>query len=220
MTKKIAVIGLGVLGRNLARFLTENGAEVIAIDSSMENIEEIKDRVAVAVCMDATSERALIAQEMHTIDTAIVCIGENFESNILATVLLKKLGVKKVIARASKEVEFQILTEIGADEIINPEKDIAKEMALRLTASSVLDLIPLNSALQAVTMLAPPLFHGKSLSELALRNRHGINIIAIYESEDIEKTCDPFPTPNTIIRKGNVLLLVGKNDDVKKLSQL
>ncbi len=220
MSKKFAVIGLGILGHSLAKKLSEHGAEVIAIDSDMDRVDEIKDHVTAAVCLNATNERALKAQDVKDVDVAIVCIGEAFEANILATVLLKKIGVKKVITRASSEVERQILREIGADDLIYPEEDLAGELAVRLTAKSLLDLIPLSSHLAAAKIKPPKSFVNHSLLELQLRSKYSINVIAIYEAGTEEDSEYIFPTPETEIKEGQTLLIIGTKDDVDKIVNL
>ncbi|MDX9753646.1 MAG: TrkA family potassium uptake protein [bacterium] len=218
MAKKIAIIGLGVFGRSLCHHLMELGTEVIAIDTDRDRIEDIKDQVTIAVQLDATNERALIAQDIQDVDAAVVCIGEDFESNILATVLMKRLGVKQVIARASREIEEVILREVGANEQIFPERDMAKEMAMRLSSSSLLDYMELSESLHAAKLRAPKAFWGKSLIDLSLRSQYGINIIAIYTGEKEAETEDPFPKPDTIIRADHLLLVVGKTEDIDRLA--
>ncbi|MBN2325695.1 MAG: TrkA family potassium uptake protein [Candidatus Omnitrophica bacterium] len=220
MSKKFVVIGLGILGRNLASILASRGAEVIAIDSEMTQVEEIKDRVTYAVAMDATNEKALKAQDIADVDAAVVCIGENFQANLLTTVLLKKMGVKMVIARASNPIERQILTELGADELIYPEEDLARELSVRLMADSILDMFPLSAGLGAARLKAPQPFWNKSLMELNLRAEYGINIIAIYDPEQMEKTHDPFPVPTDVIKEGDVLMVVGRREAIEKLAQM
>ncbi|MEW6235884.1 MAG: TrkA family potassium uptake protein [Candidatus Omnitrophota bacterium] len=220
MKKKIAVIGLGTLGRNLSMFLAERGAEVLSIDSDIDRVEEIKNHVAVAVCLNATNEKALAAQGLEDMDAAIVCIGEDFESNLLATVLLKKMGVKHVITRAARPIERQILLEIGADELVYPEQDLARQLAVRLTAKSLIDLIPLSATLEAARIKAPQSICSKKLADLNLRSKYGINVIAIYDSGEGGKTDNPFPTPETIIQEGQTLLVIGHKDSIDRLADL
>lgn len=218
MSKKFVVIGLGILGRNLATILASRGAEVIAIDSNMELVEEIKDRVTFAVAMDSTNERALKAQDIADVDAAVVCIGENFQDNLLTTVLLKKMGVQHVITRASNPIERQILSELGADELIYPEEDLARELSVRLMADSILDMFPLSPSLGAARLKAPKSFLNKKLIDLNLRQAYGINVIAIYDAELMEKTDDPFPNPTDLIKEGDVLLIVGRRESIEKIA--
>ena len=220
MNKKIAVIGLGSLGRNLALSLTERGAEVLAIDQDIERVDEIKNRVTIAVRLNVTNEKALAAQGVSDMDAAVVCIGENFESNLLATVLLKKLGVKHVITRAARPIEQQILKEIGADELISPEEDLARQLATRLTADSLLDLIPISATLDAAKIKVPKSFQGQTLKDLRLRPKYGINLIAIYNPGADDETKHLFPNAETILREGQILLIVGPKENVVRFGEL
>ncbi len=220
MKKKIAVIGLGILGRNLALFLAERGAEVIAIDSNMEPVEEIKDNVTVAVQLNSTSEKALAAQDISEVDVAVVCIGDNFQANLLTTVILKKLGVKRVITRASNPLERSILQEIGADELVYPEEDLAKELAVRLTAVSIKDLLSLGVNLAIAKIRPPRAICGKTLADLHLRKFYGVNVAAIYNSEDEQATENPFPNPDHVIVENELLLVIGRKEDLIRFAEL
>ena len=217
MVEHIAVIGLG---SRLARLLEERGAEVIAIDSEMDKIEEIKDVVSVAVCLNACNERSLRAQELQEVNAAVVCIGEDFQSNLLATVLLKKIGVKRVISRAANAIERQILKEVGADEVIIPEEEMAREISTRLTSKSILDMIPVSANLSAVRIKAPKAFWGHTLAELQLRSNYGINIIAIFRENQEDLGEDPFPKPETRIEAGHSLLVIGYQEKLALLEKL
>ncbi|HET6429548.1 MAG TPA: TrkA family potassium uptake protein, partial [Phycisphaerae bacterium] len=121
-----AVIGLGRFGYRLSTLLAEGGAEVIAIDSRRDLVESIRDRVTVAVCLDTTDEEALRAQGVDRVNVAVVGIGDDFEANALATVILKQIGVPRVISRATTTIRAQILSRIGADDVVNPERESAE----------------------------------------------------------------------------------------------
>lgn len=220
MTRQIAVIGLGTFGNQLARLLAAREAEVIAIDSDMARVEDIKDSVDAAVCLNANQERALRAQGLGDVDAAVVCIGEDFQSNLLATVLLKKIGVPRVISRASNAIERMILKEVGADDVIIPEEEVAKELATRLTSDSILDLIKVSSNLSAVKLKAPKAFWGKSIKELDVRKKYHINIIAVFKHDLDDFMEDPFPNPDQVIGDGHHLLVVARNEDLEKLEAL
>jgi len=220
MKKKIVVIGLGVLGRNMAVLLESRGAEVIAVDSDMGPVDEIKDKVTMAVALDSTNEKALLALDISDVDAAVVCIGENFQANLLTTVLLKKMKVKYVITRAVNPIEKQILRELGADELIYPEEDLARELSVRLTSNSLLDLVSLGPNLEAANLKAPAAFLNKKLSELNLRVEYGINIISIYRPEDIQETVNPFPKPDHVFKEDEIILVVGSNEDIARITEL
>lgn len=221
MSKKIVVIGLGTLGRSLALQLADNGAEVIAIDSDMERVDELKDQVTVAVCMNSTNERALKAQNLEMVDMAVVCIGDNLQANLLTVMLLKKIGVRHIIARVSSELERDIMREIGAHEMIFPEDDLARELAPRLTSETILDLIPLTPGMSAIRLRPPPSFIGKTLVDLSLRSKYKVNVVAILNQvgEDGEQE-EIIPFPDIRITESQELLLIGHKDDIARLGRV
>ncbi len=205
---------------NLARLLAEQDADVIAIDINMDRIEEIKDHVTVAVCMNATQERALRAQDLSEVDIGVVCIGENFQANLLSTVLLKKIGAKQVITRASTSIEREILKEVGADNVIFPEEDLARQLATRLTTDNILKIFNLGSELEVAQVKAPESLWGKSILEANLRTRYGINIIAVHEEGKTTDKQDPFPTPDTVIEKNHILLVAGRSKAISRFLKI
>lgn len=217
---RVAVIGLGRFGSTLARALAEAGHEVIAIDSSAELVEEIQDAVALAVRLDATEERSLLAQGIDKVDVAIVSIGEEFEGNTLVTVLLKKLRVKKVIARAQTQMRARILELVGADEIIRPEEESALRLANRLTNPSIVSYVELSAGHSLLQVEAPRRLYGRTLAELDLRRKYRLNIIAIKrQSESAEGGYEVIdvPAPNDQVKQGDILLIVGSDENLKKL---
>ena len=218
--KKIAVIGLGTLGRNLALQLAKIGSEVIAIDSDMERIDEIKDRVTVAVCMNSTNERALRSQNLSMVDRAVVCIGDNLQANILTVVLLKKIGVRHIIARISSDLERDILREIGAHELVFPEEKMARDLAVRLSSDTILELIPLTPRMTAVRMKPPASFLGKTLAELGVRTNYRVNVVAIQKVNQDGEQEEVIPFPDVKITDQQLLLIVGNANDIKKLARV
>lgn len=217
MARRFAVIGLGRLGSHLARSLAKRGAEVIAIDRDMRAVEAIKDQVTLAVRLDSVDEEALRAQGLDKVDAVIVAIGEDFESNVLTVALLKKLGVKQVIARASSEIQKQILSLVGADKVFFPEADTADRLAQLLISPSILDYIPLTDGQSVAQVNAPESFHGKTIAELKIRTRYGVYVIAVKRSD--EKEITEMPPPDFVIKRGDVLVVVGANEDIEKLSK-
>lgn len=132
MTKSYAVLGLGGFGMNVARTLAEAGMEVLAIDSNIENVNEIANDVTYAVQMDVTNEQALRSLELEKFDGAVVAIGEDLESTVMATILLKEIGVPYVVAKAEKKIHKTILEKIGADKVVQPEREMGIRLGKRL----------------------------------------------------------------------------------------
>jgi len=216
---RAAVVGLGRFGLTLAKSLAEAGHEVIAIDSDPVIIEEIQDSVTLAVRMDATDEAALLAQGVDKVDVAIVSIGEGFEANTLVTVILKKLRVRKVVARAQTAMRARILELVGADEIISPEEESAIRLANRLTNPHIMSYIELSAGHSLVQIEAPRKFIGSSLASLDLRKKARVNIIAIRRPSQAEGGYDVIdvPGPDDVIQMGDVLVIVGADENLKKL---
>ena len=222
---RYAVIGLGRFGRTLAELLAEAGQDVIAIDKDPDLVDELKDKVPLAVTLDAMDEDALLSQGLDKCDAVIVGIGENFEANQLATVLSKKIGVKRVITRATSPIQAKILSLVGADEVIRPEEESASRLARRLTKPNVRSYLELGEDHTLIELEAPKKFHGKTIGELDLRRKHGVNLVALKrlvpsreEEGAFDEIVNYVPTGDDIIRPGDRLVLVGKDDKVEEIS--
>ncbi|OGB66023.1 MAG: hypothetical protein A2Y94_14595 [Caldithrix sp. RBG_13_44_9] len=222
---KFAILGLGTFGSSLAQALTEKGAEVIAVDRQMERVEEIQDYVSVAVKLDSTDENALKAQGIHEVDVAIVCIGEDFESNLLTSVLLKQLGVPIVVTRATKPIEEKILKAVGIDRVVLPEQEIGEKLAYALMHPNFKEIFFMGGQISVVEFKAPEKFVGKTLEEIQLRGKYGLNLVTIQRKREekdkkgkINSRIDIImPTAQTTIEKEDSLVLVGKKEDINKM---
>ena len=219
---KFAVIGLGRFGYKLALTLAKEGGEVIAVDSRPEPVDDIKDEVAVALCLDATDEEVLKLQGIDKVDVAIVCIGEKFEACVLVTALLKQMGVPRVYSRVSEGIQSRILELVGADQIVHPEEDMALKLGQSLMIKNIVDLIPISHEHNIAEVKAPRAFWDRSLKELHLRSNYRINIIVIKQRDGTGEGAiiDSLPGPDTIIRRDHNLLIIGKEDDIKDVARL
>lgn len=223
---KFLIIGLGIFGRELAVSLIEKGAEVIAVDQRMELVEEIQDQVTYAIRLDAMDEKALGSIGVEDIDVGVVCIGENFESNLLAAVHLKKLGVKTVIARSSNPTQEKILKAVGVDLVITPEMEAAERLSYRLMHQGLLDITYIGGETVAAKIKVPEIFIGKTPAELELRSKYGVNLIAIHspqkskEGGELPPIINNNPDAKTVFKEDDVLVLIGRNRDLQKLSKL
>jgi trk system potassium uptake protein len=177
--RSFAIIGLGRFGSRLASNLAAAGAEVIAIDRDLSVVENIKDRVGFALAIDASDEQALRAHGVHKVDAAILGMGSNFEATLLATVLLKEMGVPLVIARSTTALRGQVLTRIGADAVVNPEDETADRWGQRLINPHFLNQIEFHEGYSIVEVATPARWHGKTLAELDLRAKYGLHVVAI-----------------------------------------
>jgi len=221
-THRFAVIGLGRFGARLARGLAKAGAEVIAVDRHQGRIEDVRDSVTIAVALDATDEKALVAQGLDKVDVAVVGIGTDFEAGALATAVLKQLGVPRVISRATTRTRGRILSRIGADDIVNPEAETADRWCRRLVMPQVMEAIDLGQAHSLAQIRAPFSWVGKTLEQLNIRKKFKVNVVAIRRLlPDQAKGAADYgidtPMPDSRIETGDLLLLVGSNQAIESL---
>ena len=210
MKKQFAVIGLGNFGFYLASGLFQKGHEVLGIDINPRQVQEIRDQVSRAVIADATDPQALRELELEKMDAVVVSIGSILNSSILATLNVKDMGVKRVVAKAVSDSHGRILQKIGADEIYFPEKDIALTAAQRLDNPNVLDYLPLMEG-YSIAQLAPPReFIGKTLIELDLINKYGIQVVAVKEL--VPENVVLIPTGRYLVKDSDILILLGPDD--------
>ncbi|HIE32962.1 MAG TPA: TrkA family potassium uptake protein [Thermodesulfobacteriaceae bacterium] len=212
MTKKrFGIIGLGRFGSYLARTLAEQGQEVICIDRSEKAVEEISPLVAQAVVADATKKETLEHLGFHKIDTAIVAIGALAQS-VLVTLFLKELKTPYIIAKALNEEGAKILSLIGADRVIIPEKDSAVRLARSLVMPNLLDFLPLLPDFYIAEVYPPADFVGKTLKELDLRKRYRVYVIGIKRA--FSDKIQLLPPADYVIEKDDLLYLVGQKKDL------
>ena len=215
---KFLVIGLGSFGSHVAKTLYEKGNEVLAIDKDEKRIEDIKTSVSRAVSMDAANKENLQAMGIQDMDVVIVSSGPDMESSILTTLFLHEIGAKRIVAKALTEDHAKILRAIGATQVIFPEKDMAIRTALKLSSPNMLEFLPLISGVIIEEIAAPERFIGKSLKELDLRNKYGIQVIAIKELIP-EKTLF-IPRADFVIKDSDVLVIMGEEKQLAKINFL
>lgn len=217
---KFAVIGLGEFGRAAALGLASNGVEVIAVDSRMDEVEAVKDEVALAVCLDASHEDAMLSHGIGEVDVLVAAIGSNFEAQVLVVVHAKSAGIKKIIARATTPDHFRVLKAVGADEVFNPEQEAARWMVQRLLIRDITNYFELAEGFSIVEVAAPAGIVGKTLEDLQLRRRFRLNLVAIKKmttsptGDKIVDRFNPVPLPSDIIQKDDTLALVGSVIDL------
>jgi len=218
--KRFAVIGLGLLGRTVARELSLRGAEVIAIDLEQELVDAVAEHVALAVRLDSTSRDALLSQGIDQVDAALVAIGENFQAAVLTTALLKEFGVPRVISRAVTEEEARILKLVNADEVVLVEEWVARKLSQSIMSPSLMDLVELGPGLSLGRIRASQEMWGKSLAALKFRQRYGLSVVAVIkaptEGQEVPETF--MPEPSTTIEQGDVLLVEGEDDAIERLA--
>ena len=216
MPKQFAVIGLGNFGFYLASALFQKGHEVLGIDAAARQVQEIRDQISRAVIADATDPQALKELELEKMDAVVISIGSVLNNSILATLNVKDLGVKRVVAKAVSEAHGRILRKIGADEIYFPEKDLALTAARRLDNPNVLDYLPFMEGYSIVELAPPTAFIGKSLVELDLINRFGIQVVAVKEL--VPENVVMIPTGRFLVKDSDILVILGPDPALARLT--
>jgi trk system potassium uptake protein TrkA len=215
--KQFAVIGLGNFGYYLATRLHEKGHDVLAVDLDPKRIQEIKDHVGQAIVADATDQEAMLSLGLRQMDAVIVCIGTSLNQSILATLLMKEIGVKTVLAKAIQEPHGRILEKIGADEVLFPEKDLALHLAERLHNPNVLTYLPLTEGYSILELAPPNDWIGKSLAELNLIARFGIQVLAVKEF--VPERVTNIPGAGFVVKDSDLLIVMGPNKALEQLQQ-
>jgi trk system potassium uptake protein TrkA len=214
-SRQYAVIGLGRFGVSVAKTLHQLGYEVLAVDADEEMTQKFSDEVTHVLQADTTDENSLKAMGIRNYDVVIVAIGDDVQANIVTTLLLKEMGVPRIVAKARNELHGKILEKIGADKVIYPERDMGQRVAHNLVSSNVLDYIELSSNLSLVEVKTPSAYVGKSLAQADLRARFGVNVVAMKRSEQIIVP----PLPSEVMQTEDILIIVGSIEGVQRLEE-
>lgn len=216
--KQFVVIGLGNFGSYLAKSLYEKGHEVLAIDLNEKLVQSIMEDVNQAVVGDTTDIKVLESLGIKKIDAAIVCIGSVMEASILTTLNLKDMGIQRIVAKALSETHSRLLYKVGASEVFFPEKDLALSLAERLHSPNILEYMPFLKDYSIVELSPPKNFIGKSLKELDLINKFGIQIIAIKEL--IPDRLNMVPKGSFIIKDSDIMIILGPKESLERLEKI
>ena len=210
------IIGLGRFGTSLAMSLTAYDHDVLAIDSNIKRVQQLSHMLPHVVQLDATDIDALREVGAESFDTGVVCIGTDFEANVLATTTLQKLGVRRVITKARTITQQDILQKVGADEVILPEHEAGVRLARRLAAIDFVDFMELTQNTGVVEIVAPTYLIGKSLKEAEIRQQYGVAVVAIKRSDNEVLIS---PSADEVIRQDDILVVLGRTADCEKLRQ-
>ncbi len=213
--KQFIVVGLGRFGSSVAITLANKDYDVLAIDTDEEKVQEISSEVTHAVQVDATDEEALKTLGVGNFDIAIVSIGENIHGNILATLILKELGVRHVVVKAQDRLHGKLLRKIGADKVVYPERDMGVRVANNLVSANVLDYIELASDYSIAELVASDRLDSKSLKDLHLRKDFGVNVIAIKTEEGVNLSINA----TDIVHSGDILVVMGPEEGLQRLKE-
>lgn len=221
---KYIVVGLGSFGAALAEKLTENGNEVIGIDTNMDKVDNYKERISHTICMDATDEFTVQGLPLRETDMVVIAIGENKGANVMATALFKNLQVKRLISRAIDSLHEKVLHAIGVDEIVHPEEESAERWAKKLCLKDVVDSFELSDEYSIVEVKVPAKFHGKTIREINIRKNYNLLVLTTIanaeEKSIVGKTRNVIKVkgvanPNDQLNKDDILVVYGDNDDIK-----
>ncbi len=213
--KTFAVIGAGRFGSSLARTLYELGHEVMIMDSNDEIIQSVSEHVTHAVVVDVMDEAALRELGLSNFDVVIVAIGSDTEASIMATIMAKELGAKKVISKATSDFQGKVLRKVGADRVIFPERDMGIRVAHNLVSTNVLEFIELSPDYGIIEITALSTWVGLSLAQIDLPSKHKLNVIAIKNKEYI----DIAPSSDVIIQNDDSLVIVASTTTITKLEK-
>jgi trk system potassium uptake protein len=213
--QEFVVIGLGRFGTSVATTLMEHGSSVLAIDADKDRVQHLSTVLPYVVQLDATNIDALRQVGVENFDTGLVCIGTDFESNLLATVLLRQLGVKRVITKARTRTQREILLKVGADEVILPEHEAGIRLGRKLSAGHLVDYLEVSKEVGVVEILAPPSLWGHTLSESSLRQRYGLTVMAVHRGDELFVS----PSANFRVEDRDILVVMGRIEDAERLRQ-
>lgn len=213
---EFAVIGLGRFGSSLALTLSGRGYSVLGIDRDRTIVQRISEQCTQAVALDATDEAALREVDIGVYDTVVVAIGANFEANLLTTVSLKTIGVRRVISKALTEQQRTILLRIGADRVVLPEHEAGRRLAQELVAPGILDHLKLGDSHSVVELQVPPSLARRTIFDAALRKHFGVTILAVKRGDNVIIS----PPADYVLAEEDLLVIIGANDKIANLHDL
>ena len=213
--KTFCVIGMNRFGQTLALTLAKNKKQVMIIDENAEIVGAMADFVTDAVVGDPKNEEVLVSAGAADYDCTIVCYSGEIDDSILITLLLKDIGASYVVARAQSDLHMRILTKVGADRVVYPEKDMGERLANTLTRNNVMEYIELSDDCSIVEIKVPAKWVGRSLAELDVRRKYQVTIIAIGSQEG---KVDVSPDPNTLLDKDMTVTVIGLKKNIERIS--
>jgi len=212
---QFVIIGLGRFGSSLGRELVRLGYEVLGVDRDEEKVQELASVLTHTIMADATEEEVLRSVGARNFDCGVVAIGDDIQASILATILLKELGVKKVVAKAVSDLHGRVLERMGVDRIIYPERDMGVRVAHQLVSPNLLDYIELSKKYTIAEVAVPQCWSGKSLEDVDLRGKFGCSIVAINKPKGIIIA----PAAKDILSSEDVMVLIGTNDQIEQCQE-
>lgn len=212
--KSVLVIGMGRFGRHLASKMLELGNDVMVVDKNPELIEQVSVVFTDSQIADCTNAGVIKSLGVENYDICFVAIGDDFQSSLVVTSLLKKNGAKHVVAKSKRDIQAEILKQIGADEVVYPERQIAEKLAVRYNAKNIFDYVELTSEYSIYEIPLIPDWAGRTIASVNVRRKYSVNIIAMKSGNSLY----PVPGPDYVFQPGDHMVVIGRSTDVFKLS--
>lgn len=212
--KSVLVIGMGRFGRHLAAKLQELGNEVMVVDKDEKIIEALDEKYTDCTIGDCTNRQVVESLGVENFDICFVTIGDDFQASLVITSLLKQANARLVVAKTKQDIQAQLLKQIGADEIVYPEREIAEKLAIRYNADNIFDFIPLTGEYAIYEIPILPVWEGHTIAEINVRKKYSISIVAVKNESGLR----PLPAPDYVFNKGEHMIVIGRSADVLKLS--
>jgi len=215
MAKEFLVIGAGRFGSSVARTLYRQGYDVMVVDKDEALIQQISGEITNAVKADATSEASLNALGIKDFDAVVIAIGDDIQASIMAAILVVEMGAKKTLAKAQNEIQGKVLSKIGINKVVFPERDMGQKLAHSLIAPTIIDMIELSDYYSVVEVSAPEEMIGQTLLKLNLRARYGVSVIALRRNNGGQTIISP--VAEDLIEADDIIVAIGENKQLKKL---
>lgn len=207
-----AVLGLGRYGLAVAKELAENGADVLAVDNNEELVNDVVTELPLCKCADVSDPEVIKQLGISNIDIVIIAVSGNLETSVMATTLCKEAGVKNIIVKCSNEMHAKILTRVGADRVVLPEKESGVRLAKALLKAGLVDLVELTKNVSLVEIDVRPEWVGRTLADLNLRKKYSMNVIAIQNNNDVTTSIDP----NVPLEESMKMIVVADKNKLEK----
>lgn len=212
--KSILIIGLGRFGRHMAQKFIENGHEVLGIDSNEERADAAVGQIQQILIGDATDERFMESLGIRNFDLAVIAVGENFQTVLEITVLLKDLGCKYIVARATRDVHKKLLLRNGADYVSYAEREVAERLAIKFGADSIFDYVELTPEIGIYEIAVPEKWKGKNMIELSIRSRYQVSVLATKKKDKIY----PLPVPTHVFEENESIMVMGTAEAIRHIT--
>lgn len=214
--KQFMIIGLGQFGKSLVSTLHNSNVDLLVIDRDITKLEEIGDKASQAVCADASKQEVLEQFDIESFDGAIITIGHDMEFSVKTVMHLKEMGMPFIMAKATSDFEGRILTKVGADKIIFPDREVGIRLGKEIVSGNYYDALDISETYSITDIVLPNKWINKSIIELNLRKSYGINVVGIRRQEDVIVN----PTPDFVFKDEDVLITLGSNKDIENVRKL